>query len=297
MFKVKTTKAKLGLIQVTSDYGWTVEQCIEEILTLMERCLQEGADLVFAPEEAQYKGATKASRKELVEKHSAGYLARCRELARKYEAYVLPWDYELAEDGRVYNTTYVIDRKGQDIGKYRKVQMTRGELSKGLSGGDDYAVFDLDIGKVGIMICMDNYYPESAAVLAHRGAELILYPLYGDTLTGRWETRTRARAIDHTVYVAPCHIHSSPRETGASYTGLIDPEGEVVARLTEEGTHQVVEVEMGRQVITQMSGVGQGVYEDTKQYVRFMRNSVPFAPVAGPVEKWPWEQVRWRESN
>lgn len=287
-------KAKLGLIQVTADYGWSVERCQEELLTLMERCLQEGADLVFAPEEAQYKSVGSVPRRQLIETYSAEYLRRCSELARKYQAYVLPWDYELGEDGRIYNTTFLYDRAGKPCGQYRKVQITRGEWEKGLSAGDDYPVFELDFGKVGIMICFDNFYPEPATVLGNRGAELILYPLYGDTMAGRWDIRAKARAIDNTVYVAPCHIHASPKEGGASYTGLIDPEGNVVARLDREGSWQVVEAEMGKPVITETSGAGTGVHEDIKQYLRYMRNPQAFAPVLEETDKWPWEQVRWK---
>ena len=43
-------------------------------------------------------------------------------------------------------------------------------------------MFDLDVGRIGIMICFDNYFPESARILGLRGAQLILYPFYGDTM-------------------------------------------------------------------------------------------------------------------
>lgn len=293
----KSRVAKLGLIQITANYSRTVEQNLCETLELIEKCLQEGADLVFTAEEGQYYSASKASRKELIEQYSADFLSKCSELAKRYEAYVLPWDYEVGDDGNVYNTTFVYDRQGKQIGKYRKTQITQGEMDKGISTGDDFPVFELDFGTVGIMICLDNYYPEAATILANRGAELILYPLYGDTMTGRWETKMKARAIDNTVYIAPCHIHSSPKEARASYTGLVDPEGNVVARLEEEGSYQVIEVEMGKQIVTQMAGVGQGIYEDTKQYLRKLRNPIPFKPVLDEVETLPWEDIRWRGSQ
>lgn len=295
--EIGTRVAILGLIQVTADYSWSVEQCLEELLELMEQCLQDGADLVFTPEEAQYKSVGSASRAELVRTYSADYLQRCSELARRYGAYVAPWDYELGEDGSIYNSVYLYGRQGELVGRYRKVQITRGEALKGLSAGAEYPVFDLDFGKVGILTCFDNYYPESATILALRGAELILYPLYGDTMKERWEIRVKSRAIDNTVYIAPCHIHSSPKEAKVSYTGLVDPTGQMVARLTEEGSWQVVELEMGKQVITEMSGAGSGVCEDTKQYLLKMRNPEPFIAVTERPDTWPWERIRWKKTT
>jgi hypothetical protein len=103
-------------------------------------------------------------------------------------------------------------------------------------------VFDLDFGKVGIMICFDNYFPEVARILGIKGAELVLYPLYGDTLNPQWELKMKARAVDNTMYVAPCQIDMKYGiKMGISYTGMIDPEGNTIARLPEVGTWEVVE--------------------------------------------------------
>jgi predicted amidohydrolase len=118
--------------------------------------------------------------------------------------------------------------------------LTWSEVDAGLSRGNGFPVFDLDFGKVGIMICYDNYFPESARSLGVNGAELILYPLHDDQWDPQWEIRTRARAIDNLAYVAPCKLGG-----GVSYTAMVDPLGEIVCKVEEGETFQLCEIELG----------------------------------------------------
>ena len=283
-----TRKAKIGLMQVTVDYSWTVEQCHEELLFLAEQCLKDRADLVFMPEAYQYKTARNdCSRQELVKKYAQEYKEKCAELAKKYKAYVAPWDYELDGEGNLYNTSYILDRQGIEIGRYRKVNTTRYE---NVVRGTDFPVFDLDFGKVGIMICFDNYFPESAEILSLNGAELILYPLYGDTLKTQWEIKLRARAIDNSVYVAPCQISPHPREEKFSFSGIVDPEGEVICRLNEDRTYKVVEIEPGKKVITNTS-VSPNTCEDIKQYLLKSRNVEAYGPISEKRKVLDWDEI------
>ncbi|VAW18019.1 hypothetical protein MNBD_BACTEROID01-2122 [hydrothermal vent metagenome] len=75
----------------------------------------------------------------------------------------------------------LIDRKGQIVGKYHKTHLTvREQFIKSISPGNEYPVFRTDFGKVGLMVCYDNHFPEVARILAVKGAELIAYPSMGD---------------------------------------------------------------------------------------------------------------------
>lgn len=287
-------KAKIGIMQVTADFSWTVEQCHEELLKLAEQCMKEGADLVFMPEAYQYKSARmNTSREELVKTYAEGYKEKCSLLARKYNTYVIPWDYELDENGRLYNTSYILDRNGNEIGRYRKVNTTRCE---NLERGCEYPVFDLDFGKVGIMICFDNYFPESAEILALNGAELILYPLYGDTLKDQWLIKLRARAIDNSVYIAPCQIESHPRHEDITFSGMVGPEGEIICKLRENGTWKVVEIEPGKKAFTN-TGAADGVYEDIKQYLLKARHVEAFDPIIEKRKTLEWEEIFFKLSE
>ena len=68
-------------------------------------------------------------------------------------------------DGRYYNSAAVIDRAGKVVGVYRKTQLTVGEYETGYDWGGDLPVFDLDFGKVGVLICWDMWFPEAIRVL------------------------------------------------------------------------------------------------------------------------------------
>ena len=281
--------ARIGLIQVIKKFDWSVEEYQEHLLSLAEECLRQGADLVFMPEAYQYINIRKnMPPKQLSEIYAGGYKEKCAVLARKYSAYIVPWDYEVSE-GKTYNSSYILDRTGQEVGRFRKVHPTHGEFNNGISAGDSFDVFELDIGKVGIMICFDNYYAESARILALKGAELILYPLYGDTVKPGWDIKVRARAVDNSVYVAPCNIHSCIHED-ASYTGMISPYGEIICKVPE-GSVSVVKIEMGHQALTCFSG-NPAKPDDNKQYLLKLRNTEAYAPLLDKLDNLPeWQDI------
>ena len=283
-------KVKIGVIQVDHVLNESMESKQNQLIDLAEKCLKDGAELVFFPEAFQYTGCReiKNDPEKLVAVSSA-WKERCSDLAKKYNAYVVPWDYEY-RDGKVYNSSYILDRNGIEVGRYRKCQLTYSEeIVGGLTPGDEIPVFDLDIGKVGIMICFDNYFPETARVLGLKGAELVLYPLYGDTLNPQWEIKMKSRAIDNSMYVAPCQIDmiNGIRE-GISYSGVVDPAGHTICRLTEKRSYQVVEIVMGKQVLTHTNGA----VEDIRQYLLRQRNPKAYGEiVADKKNLWDWEDI------
>lgn len=287
-------KVKIGVIQVDHVLNESMESKQEQLIELAEKCLEEGAELVFFPEAFQYTGCReiKNDPEKLVAVSSA-WKERCSALAKKYNAYVVPWDYEYC-DGKVYNSSYILDRNGVEVGRYRKCQLTYSEeIVGGLTPGDEIPVFDLDIGKVGIMICFDNYFPETARVLGLKGAELVLYPLYGDTLNPQWEIKMKSRAIDNSMYVAPCQIDmiNGIRE-GISYSGIVDPAGHTICRLTEKKSYQVVEIIMGKQVLTHTNGA----VEDIRQYLLCQRNPKAYGEIVAEKKNlWAWDDIYDRE--
>ncbi len=87
--------------------------------------------------------------------------------------------YELAGD-HVYNTASVIDPAGEVVGRYRKMFPFE-PYERGISAGDEFLVFDVpEVGRFGVSICYDTWFPEVPRTLAAMGAEVILRP----TLTG-----------------------------------------------------------------------------------------------------------------
>lgn len=279
-------KAKIGLIQVPCLEGAGVSQRQDILLEGAEKCLSQGADLVFFPEAFQYvehRGILQSP--EELQRVSAEWKIRCGALARKHGAYVVPWDY-FQEDGKIYNSSYVLGRDGAEIGRFKKVHLTYSEQEWGITNGQEFPVFDLDFGRVGIMICFDNYWPESARCLALKGADIILYPLYGDTLIKQWEIKMLSRAIDNSVYVASCQLDN---KYDIAYTGMVNPKGEVVCRL-DAPSSCVVEIEAGRIVETSTGG-DPGTKEDVKKYLLKCRRQSAYSPVAEETERPGWDDV------
>jgi predicted amidohydrolase len=91
-----------------------------------------------------------------------------------------------------------------------------------VSPGDDLPVFDLDFGRVGVMICYDSWFPETAKLLAQKGAEIILFPN-----AGYGEEQVMARSGDNAVYVVASTLNSP------AY--IADPSCRVLARTSTLG--------------------------------------------------------------
>lgn len=279
--------AKIGLIQVDNYMEYNIQARQDALYALAEACLRDGADLVFFPEAFQYVGNRQVAQdKPLLDSLNDAWKKRCAELAKKYHAYVVPWDYRI-EDGKLYNLSYILNREGVEIGSYRKCNLTVSELENGISNGMEYPVFDLDFGKVGIIICFDNYYPESVASLANQGAQLVLYPLYGDTLKPQWELKLRARAADHSLYMASSQLDIL---YDTAYTGLVDPEGNVITKLEAKNTWKVVDVDLDRRVLTNTLVIP-GRTEDLREYLHKCRNYRAFSGLASEGTK----PLEWTE--
>lgn len=285
--------AKIGLIQVDNQMSGVIRDRQDALVALGTKCLEEGADLIFFPEAFQYVHDREIvqDQKRLIEVSTA-WQERCAALAKHYHAYVVPWDYYVGEDGKVYNSSYILDRDGNFVGRYCKCNLTSNEMNRGLAHGYEIPTFDLDIGRVGMMICFDNYYPEVATALGNRGAELILYPLYGDTLKPQWAMKLRTRAIDHSLYVASCQLKT---EWDTAYTGMVDPEGAVIAKLDAVNTYRVVEIDMGRAVWANTSA-NKPFGENLRAYLHKCRNYQAYTALAEegtiPLE---WDEIFYRE--
>lgn len=283
--------AKIGLIQVEIIEGQDMQERQDMMANLVESTLKEGADIVCMPEAFQYLSCREIIHTpERLDEVSAAWQERMSALAKKYHAYIVPWDYYYNhDDGRVYNSAYILDREGEFVGRYCKCNLTHSEIElKGLANGMEYPVFDLDIGRVAIMICFDNYFPEVAAAYGAQNADLVIYPLYGDTLKPQWEHKMRARAIDHSMYVLSCQ---NDNKYDIAYSGLVDKYGEVIAKLDKPQSYKVVEVDLKHRVLTHTTGRAE-YEEDIHEYLHRCRNYKSYEAVvqSGPEAK-TWDEI------
>jgi predicted amidohydrolase len=196
------------------------EESVERFIQTIEKSAPEKADVIVLPEGITVVGTSKKY-PEVAEPIPGPTTKRLGEVARQRDSYIVAGIYE--KDGAlVYNTSVLIDRKGNPAGKYRKVYLPREEIEAGITAGNEYPVFDTDFAKVGMMICWDVQYADPARALALKGAELILMPIWGGNLT-----LTKARAIENQVFLVT---------SGYDIDSMIlDPMGELMGTPVEDG--------------------------------------------------------------
>src|SRR5438552_4850111 len=177
--------------------------------------------------------------------------------------------FEKRAPGVYHNTAAVFDRDGTLRGIYRKMHIPDDPLYYEkfyFTPGDlGFRAFDTDAGKIGTLVCWDQWYPEGARLTALQGAVILFYPTaigwhpgekeaHGAVQRDAWRTIQRSHAIANGVYVAAVNRvgHEKPSEggPGLEFWGssfLCDPFGVVVAEASPEKEEVVVgEVDMGR---------------------------------------------------
>lgn len=166
------------------------------------------------------------------------------DLSRREGAYLIGGSVpERDGEGRIYNTSYIYDREGRQIGKHRKVHLFDIDVEGGqyfkesdvLSPGDKITVFDTEFGKMGVCICFDIRFPEMFIRMRREGVRAVFVPAAFNMTTGpaHWETLFRARALDQQIFMIGC---SPARDEEASYRAyghsiVTDPWGRVVCQL------------------------------------------------------------------
>jgi len=210
----------------------STEANLKSFASLVDRAGAQKADIVCLPEGATLIGTRHdyVSASEPVPGPTTRYLG---EVAKRNNLYIVAGLLE-REGEVVYNTSVLIDRKGNLVGKYRKTSLPREEIDGGITPGTSFPVFDTDFGRIGMMICWDVFFPEPARALAQQGAEVIFLPIWGGDLT-----LTRARAIENQVYVVS--------STYDMISAVFDQEGKVLKEAEQDGEVVVVEVDLNKQ--------------------------------------------------
>ncbi len=148
------------------------------------------------------------------------------EAARKHGVWLIPGSLFERRDGKVFNTAPVINPEGEVIARYSKHYPFL-PYEKGVAGGDQFVVFDVpDVGRVGLMICYDMWYPEMARQLAWMGAEVIIVPTLTNTNDRHIELAiAQTNAAINQVYLL--NVNSAGR-LGYGRSILVGPDGTIV---------------------------------------------------------------------
>jgi len=244
---------KIGLIQMKVQ-----EEKLKNIdvaKRFIARVVEEGADMAVLPEMFNCPYNT-ANFPIYAEEEGGESFRLLSNIAKENNIYLVAGSIPEREGDKVYNTSFVFDRKGNKIGKHRKMHLFDIDVKGGqyfkesdtLSPGNELNVFDTEFCKFGLLICYDIRFPEASRILVEKGAKVIVVPGAFNMTTGpaHWEILFRTRALDNQVYtigVAPA------RDVDYSYVSyanslVVSPWGNVIGRMDEKEGYKVVELDL-----------------------------------------------------
>ncbi len=208
------------------DRSGVIDRCVEAIAEAGDR----GADLVLLPEEPDIiAGGTYGVYP--LEDHPS--FIRFRDRAAKSKIGIISTLSAKVED-RHANTAFLLDRKGNVAGLYRKKHPAPSEemiLTESVIPGDPFPLFDFEGVMLGIATCMDIHFPEMFRIYGLKGADLVCVPtMYLDYTGDMLEAIEKARAIDSQMYLAISRYITRPYLAGKNmgYAKVIAPDGRVI---------------------------------------------------------------------
>jgi predicted amidohydrolase len=185
-------------------------------------------------------------------------LDRFRDDARRHGVWLIPGSMFEKAGGHIYNTTAVIDPDGKVVARYRKMFPFR-PYEAGIEAGTEFCVFDVpDVGRFGLSICYDIWFPETTRQLAAMGAEVLLHPVLTGTTDRDAELAiARATAAQFQLYVFDVNGLGAG---GVGRSCVVDPAATVLHQSAGQEDLFPIEVDLDqvrRQRETGMKGLGQ----------------------------------------
>ncbi|GIX13873.1 MAG: hypothetical protein KatS3mg118_1832 [Paracoccaceae bacterium] len=186
-------------------------------------------------------------------------LERFRVAARHHGIWLIPGSmFEQDADGRIYNTAVVIDPQGQIVARYRKMFPFR-PYETGVEAGTEFCVFDVPgVGRFGLSICYDIWFPETTRQLTAMGAEVLLHPV----LTGTTDRDAELAIARATAAQFQCYVFDV-NGLGAGGNGrscVVDPSATVLHQSAGQEDMFPIEIDLDqvrRQRETGFKGLGQ----------------------------------------
>lgn len=191
--------------------------------------------------------------------------------ARRHGVWIIPGSmFEEAPDGRIYNTSVVINPAGEIVATYRKMFPFR-PYELGVEAGSEFCVFDVpDIGRFGLSICYDIWFPETTRQLTSQGVEVLLHPVLTGTTDRDVELSiARATAAQFQCYVFDVNGLSAG---GVGRSCVIDPAANVLYQAAGQDEMFPIEIDLQavrRQRETGIRGLGQVLKSFRERNVEF----------------------------
>jgi N-carbamoylputrescine amidase len=251
MKRAPAQTVKLGLIQTAGSAD--PDANLKKTLALADRAAQRGAQIICTQElfRSQYFCQSEDHKNfKLAEPIPGPSTDAFCKLARKHKVVVIASLFEKRAAGVYHNTAAIIDADGSLLGIYRKMHIPDDPLYYEkfyFTPGDlGFKAWPTRYGKIGVLICWDQWYPEAARLTALQGAQILFYPTaigwhpgekkkYGERQHNSWETIQRSHAIANGCYVAVANRigHEKLAGKGIEFWGqsfVAGTSGEILAK-------------------------------------------------------------------
>lgn len=218
-----------------------VDAALSELENLVAKAAGENCRAVALPEDTLGLGSWLAANESLapavLQPAVDRMLQRFSSLAARHGIYLFCCNDSVASDGTIYNTSYMIAPDGRTAGEYRKVCPTVHESAR--ARGDKLPVFQTpDLGGVGMLICYDMVFPETARALVLAGADIIFHLTLGGAAIGDEDISRaafRTRAVENFVYIVV-----SQRGSGSM---IVSPKGKIIAEASGTDSMAIAEID------------------------------------------------------
>lgn len=211
----------------------------ERITKLIEKATKENPDIIIFPETwtTGYSEEIFHNIDKYAETEDGESVTILRELAKKYNVWFVSGSI-IEKDGKgIYNTIFLIDRKGNIVGKYRKMHLYSAmDEDIAFKNGIDMPVFDTEFGKLALMTCYDIRFVELSRTYAIKGADaIIVVSNFPNPKINHWRILLQARAIENQLYIIACNrVGSTKNCTYFGHSLIIDPWGDILNEGNDE---------------------------------------------------------------
>ena len=186
-------------------------------------------------------------------------IALFQEDARRFGIWLIPGSmFEKRADGRIFNTSVVINPDGEIVAKYAKMFPFR-PYEAGVSAGTEFCVFDVpEVGRFGLSICYDIWFPETTRQLTSQGVEVLLHPV----LTGTTDRDAELAIARATAAQFQCYVFdvNGLAAGGTGRSIVVDPAATVLHQSAGQEDLFPLEIDLDmvrRQRETGIKGLGQ----------------------------------------
>lgn len=213
-----------------------------------------------------------------------------REIAVKHGIWLIPGTMFQKTEDRIYNTATVINPAGEVVGRYNKL-FPFYPYETGVTGGNEFLIFDVPgVGKFGVTICYDIWFPETSRTLAVNGVEVIIHP----TLTATIDRDIELAIVQATAATNQCFIFdiNGLGDGGTGRSIVCGPDGRILHQASTGEEIIPIEIDMERVQRSRENGIlrlGQPLKSFRERSVAFPvynnPKDIPYLQTLGPLIK------------